>query len=91
MASKVFFSGESLGRGVLVQVTLTAITNRFHAYNGSHLLEVYLVFDTIVLEICECVVRLALLHVVIGRQSHRAVILTTCFQGCHDELHSSQP
>lgn len=74
MGSKIFPSEESLGRSVLVQVTLTAITNRLHEYDGLHLLEVYLVFDTIVLEIYEYVVRLALLHVVIGRQSHRALL-----------------
>lgn len=74
MGSKIFPSRESLGRGVLIQVTLTAITNRLHKYDGLQLLKVYLVFDTIVLEIYECVVRLALLHVVIGKQSHRALL-----------------
>ena len=74
MGSKFFLSGESLRRGVSVQVTLTTVTNRLHAYNSSHLLEVYLVFDTIVLKIYECAVRLALLHIVIERQSHRALL-----------------
>lgn len=64
MASKVFFSLESLGRGVLVQVTLTAVTNRFHAHKGSHLSEVYLVLNITILEMGKHVVRVAVPHVV---------------------------